>query len=450
MALLPEPIPVYARSSFSEVHHRIVRKAREETGSTGKECRERVIQIWVEYIRSQDEICCVRPEPSNEPLEVPKKHRHLTGLPQALPFPVLTLYSHQPAFLSLITCSYITSKETDLCLLQRKALESWEIAKDDLMCALGVKDISHLVAGCNAIRTAIKIFNDLFLFGALRPVDLGWIREVEGHPAKILGIANKMSILLHPTLIYPDAIPAQSRLNTLLHEMIHAFLNQFSCRSCRYYGHGKEWQLITKRIEQVAPALLGFRAAVGRFDGLIDDLRRGMKLPSAQDILLYNFEQSVRNEESHRECGLNEQVEDITGTLAISTVKCSERQENIADRTTSNETCLEEEPVDESASVKQTCLQEKPVDESASVKQTCLQEEPVDESASVKQKRSIYHCVNLVRSSAVARSIFLSPAHDSLGTALITFLSSLITPNAFIMGSLGLFRISRRRNYGTL
>ena len=72
-------------------------------------------------------------------------------------------------------------------------------------------------------------------------------------------------------------------LRTLLHEMCHAFLMQYSCcmgiscgsEKCRRLyqtnggvaGHGRAWQYLAKAIEDEAPRLLGWnRVCLGRRD----------------------------------------------------------------------------------------------------------------------------------------------------------------------------------------
>ncbi|KAF2812877.1 uncharacterized protein BDZ99DRAFT_555839 [Mytilinidion resinicola] len=327
MALLPEPIPVHVLSPFSQAFSKMRMKAYAEThlGASGLRFKENLIKAFIEYVRSQDEICCGRPEPSPEGIVVAwwkkQKHRHIAGLPQGRLYPKLKRRSHESAYLAEVTCHYITDKDADLNLIQKKALQRWEKVKNELMDSMAIKDASLIADGHGIIQSVISIFNDLFLLGALRRVKFDWIREAEGVPDMALGYGSDSSIQLHPTSLNsdPEVSLAVSRLSTLLHEMIHAFLAQFTCSSCKKLWHGRDWQVLAKRIEEVAPGLLGFRAALGRFDGLIYDLKHGIeKLPSMHDVLHYNFEQVLPTDELYGEGAPSKLVEDIPTKLVKS------------------------------------------------------------------------------------------------------------------------------------
>ncbi|KAF1831182.1 hypothetical protein BDW02DRAFT_463857, partial [Decorospora gaudefroyi] len=101
-------------------------------------------------------------------------------------------------------------------------------------------------------------------------------------------------IFLHPTLyrgcttqqprdLHDDTTAAsvriRNRLGTILHEMCHAFLKAYTCRSCPMHdacvgarGHGRAWQVLAAKMEDVASVVLGGKVDMGRFPSLLRDL----------------------------------------------------------------------------------------------------------------------------------------------------------------------------------
>lgn len=104
-------------------------------------------------------------------------------------------------------------------------------------------------------------------------------------------------LLLHPVLYRhssnvqsPDDI-WRNRLGTILHEMCHAYLKAYTCRSCPMHdhcvgarGHGRAWQLLAAKIEEVASRLMGGLVDMGRFPALLHDMEGHGKLPSSHDL----------------------------------------------------------------------------------------------------------------------------------------------------------------------
>ncbi|KAJ4292719.1 hypothetical protein N0V90_009382 [Kalmusia sp. IMI 367209] len=98
-------------------------------------------------------------------------------------------------------------------------------------------------------------------------------------------------------------------LSTLVHESIHVFLQCYPCWWCRSWdkdytagGHGRHFQTIAKKMEEVFPKLLGLPLKLGRFEAFIGDLeaqgRELRSVPSVHDIEAYAFtdvDRRVRN-----------------------------------------------------------------------------------------------------------------------------------------------------------
>jgi hypothetical protein len=87
-----------------------------------------------------------------------------------------------------------------------------------------------------------------------------------------------------------------NRLGTLLHEMCHAFLKAYACRSCPMHdacvgprGHGRAWQMLAKKMEQVATVVLGGAVDMGRFPSLLRDCEGNGRLPSVHDLEVFGM-----------------------------------------------------------------------------------------------------------------------------------------------------------------
>ncbi|KAF1923668.1 uncharacterized protein M421DRAFT_425563 [Didymella exigua CBS 183.55] len=66
------------------------------------------------------------------------------------------------------------------------------------------------------------------------------------------------------------------RLNTLLHEILHAFIGTYACQRCPTYekhvgdlaGNGHVWQRIACWVENAAPHTIGLPLKLGRFEAI--------------------------------------------------------------------------------------------------------------------------------------------------------------------------------------
>jgi hypothetical protein len=82
----------------------------------------------------------------------------------------------------------------------------------------------------------------------------------------------------------------------LFHEVLYSYFDQHA-----YYNretllnkrvaHGRAFQLLAAKIEEVISRLLGFQPDLRRFEGLRWKLAEGLaRLPSVHDLAIYNFD----------------------------------------------------------------------------------------------------------------------------------------------------------------
>lgn len=198
----------------------------------------------------------------------------------------------------------------DASVLQLQSLlETWKphLTYSDLRQSMSRTQLVHL----------FNLLNKIFFFGAIPShrsslsTGFSWLPETLkdcfgiGSFNPIMGT----QILLHPILyrgqnIYPRDHPEdvdlrwRNRLGTILHEMCHAFLKAYTCRACPTYdvcmgarGHGRAWQVMAAKIEEVATRLLGGFVDLGRYPSLLSEVRASGKLPSSHDLEVYRFDE---------------------------------------------------------------------------------------------------------------------------------------------------------------
>jgi hypothetical protein len=103
--------------------------------------------------------------------------------------------------------------------------------------------------------------------------------------------------------IHPDRIPNDfgdykllGVVSALIHEAIHAFHGRSGCYSCRtmkYNGmavnHGRPFQHIAARLEEVSPLLLGIPVYFGRVQSLYRHWKKVCPLLSLHDLTMFRF-----------------------------------------------------------------------------------------------------------------------------------------------------------------
>ena len=148
----------------------------------------------------------------------------------------------------------------------------------------------------------LNIFSGLFFQNHLpsRILQFRWRVLGSMEQGRTLIEPDGIVILLNPTHPRHKHSPTNV-LRTLLHEMCHAFLGQYSCydgascntgqckQLCRQNygitGHGRAWQLLAKAIESEAPGLLpGLSVRLGRREMALQEIERGGFWPSECDL----------------------------------------------------------------------------------------------------------------------------------------------------------------------
>lgn len=157
----------------------------------------------------------------------------------------------------------------------------------------------------------IPLLNQIFFFGAIPPhrrtfsTGFSWLPENETACFGI-GSFNPLigtQILLHPILYRNHGdlddlgVRWRSRLGTILHELCHAYLKAYTCRSCPMHdhsigarGHGRAFQILAAKIEQVATKLMDGFVDMGRYPSLLHDMEGHGRLPSGHDLEVYQLE----------------------------------------------------------------------------------------------------------------------------------------------------------------
>ncbi|KAH7089822.1 hypothetical protein FB567DRAFT_310390 [Paraphoma chrysanthemicola] len=151
----------------------------------------------------------------------------------------------------------------------------------------------------------ISVLNQVFFFGSIPPhrqaisAGFSWLSPTDKSCFGI-GTFNSLigtQVLLHPTLYRTGGnaddldVRWRNRLGTILHELCHAFLKAYTCRSCPMHdhcvgarGHGRAWQLLAAKMEEVATGLMGGFVDFGRWPSLLNEMEGCGKLPSAHDL----------------------------------------------------------------------------------------------------------------------------------------------------------------------
>lgn len=133
---------------------------------------------------------------------------------------------------------------------------------------------------------AIKIFRDLFFLGHLPPIRFKWndqlVKSAEeyGHCTPPDTNTGETLIEMDPFIVYPDANGrTASLIGTLLHELVHAFLQYWPCDgtlcpelhcAAKHYlplgqvEHGPAWQMLAAAIEMRCTTWLGFPVRLNR------------------------------------------------------------------------------------------------------------------------------------------------------------------------------------------
>jgi hypothetical protein len=170
-------------------------------------------------------------------------------------------------------------------------------------------DMRQSMSSAQALHL-VSVLNEVFFFGSIpshrQSISAGfsWLPETE---KSCFGISTfnpiiGTQIMLHPTLYRTDGnvddldVRLRNRLGTILHELCHAFLKAYTCRSCPMHdrcvgarGHGRAWQMLAVKMEEVAARLMGGFVDFGRWPSLLNEIEGCGDLPSAHDMEVLQF-----------------------------------------------------------------------------------------------------------------------------------------------------------------
>ncbi len=160
------------------------------------------------------------------------------------------------------------------------------------------------------LQVLFPLLNEIFFFNALPShkspfsSSFSWLPESRKNCFAI-SFFNPLvgtHILMHPTLYRHGGRPEdldvrwRNRVGTILHEMCHAFLKVYVCRSCPMSeqsvgprGHGRAWQVLAKKMEAVAEKVLRGHVDFGRYPSLLHDFQGHGRLPSSHDLEVFGF-----------------------------------------------------------------------------------------------------------------------------------------------------------------
>ncbi|EME46494.1 hypothetical protein DOTSEDRAFT_70487 [Dothistroma septosporum NZE10] len=193
-------------------------------------------------------------------------------------------------------------------LARAASLSKWTRWDSDYSCEdLGkrFKPRVHESVNDEALAEVVDIFNELFFAGQLPSsrVKIYW----RSLGMSTLGFTDTSSSGKCKSRIFVnkdfDSRPFTRGLvlAVVLHEMIHAYLGLYTCYpwskpACakgicgKLYqanvgdsGHGRAFHLIAKTIEERMNSFLGFTVPLGRYDGMISELREGGPRPCMRD-----------------------------------------------------------------------------------------------------------------------------------------------------------------------
>jgi hypothetical protein len=163
------------------------------------------------------------------------------------------------------TLNYIwtgTVGNHDLQRLQKKAQQRW---RDRWFEYAGLKLDAR---GLSDVRFYFNVFNDYFFCGTLRSTNIQWVDHQSMTEIDWLGetsiVEDDASQAIAYIRLEPGIHDSQSSnvslgiLGTLLHEMVHAMIELYSCSCCcainskGVMGHGAAWMRLGQAVEACA------------------------------------------------------------------------------------------------------------------------------------------------------------------------------------------------------
>lgn len=212
------------------------------------------------------------------------------------------------------TIAYISRPHDSMDPEQQSAIASFALeAKDrDLVRKLGSSNLMSALP-FDELQLCAKNLNQIFFFNAIDDYTIDWTySELEKAPGRRIGQCatfpkdgrRRHTIDLHPTRTYlPENLYAnepkrlaEERLGTIIHELLHAFLDRYVCTFFPKHaddmnpgGHGRAWHRIAKVIEE-SLRVLGMERRMGRAGAMLDDWEAKLAYrPSIHDLEAFGF-----------------------------------------------------------------------------------------------------------------------------------------------------------------
>jgi hypothetical protein len=159
------------------------------------------------------------------------------------------------------------------------------------------EDAEKLVSAEDMLQLSTWL-SELFFHGQFAGLKINWDRDIEWIGQATTYDSGSVLISMHPSKWMNDfgRHTLLEILSTLLHEVLHIFLSKHGCfdcktaefaKSCR--RHGRPFQLILAKLQEVAPRLLGIPLKLDGFHSIAEAWQLMTELPSRHDIMLYNF-----------------------------------------------------------------------------------------------------------------------------------------------------------------
>jgi hypothetical protein len=152
------------------------------------------------------------------------------------------------------------------------------------------------------MRVLWKWINELFFGGDFRDVIFNWDKDMNmnntGQATSSKPPRRTWKITMNPNHIASDIGPYKvlATLSTLIHEVVHIFLDKYSCHHCETFyenqqaiWHSSPFQLVAAKLEEVVPRLLSIPIKLGRFYSFLHGWPHIYTLPSRHDMAVYRF-----------------------------------------------------------------------------------------------------------------------------------------------------------------
>lgn len=204
--------------------------------------------------------------------------------------------AYEALYLARASVQYFSRPMIDMNETQKVALRRWDrlrTMKSGPLRKLGWAEGPRALARHHVLEI-LRILNDVFLFGVLE-LEFAWQSRDQNVLGQCIGsrieLTSHCSHFMHPNVSECEA-RTLSRLGTLAHEAIHAYLNQLSCPQCPTYdvncgnaeGHGRAFHYIASAIEQRSLDLFGFQLFVAGKSDLTANWHGVRHLPSVHDL----------------------------------------------------------------------------------------------------------------------------------------------------------------------